>query len=166
MDVPDPDFHNFDRQRCETAFKEGQIWAAYDDDDGMPRHYAMIHKVSSVDPFKIKLCWLNSRTNDELNILSEKAFGDVWALYRNWSPEWNDEISNEVKHKYEIVEVDESDEDTGFTVTPLVKVAGFKTVFRRNLNPKEARVFPESEICRFSHQIPSHFLAVVDLRMY
>ncbi|GJR79073.1 DnaJ domain-containing protein [Tanacetum coccineum] len=196
MDVPDPDFHNFDRQRCETAFKEGQIWAAYDDDDGMPRHYAMIHKVSSVDPFKIKLCWLNSRTNDELNILSEKAFGefklgkhenvtvpnifshkvnftksengcyeiyprkgDVWALYRNWSPEWNDEISNEVKHNYEIVEVDESDEDTGFTVTPFVKVAGFKTVFRRNLNPKEARVFPESEICRFSHQIPSHFLA-------
>ncbi|GJT93858.1 DnaJ domain-containing protein [Tanacetum coccineum] len=195
MDVPDPDFHNFDRQRCETAFKEGQIWAAYDDDDGMPRHYAMIHKVSSVDPFKIKVCWLNSRTNDELDIFSEKAFGefklskhenvtvpnifshkvnftksengcydiyprkgDVWALYRNWSPEWNDETSNEVKHKYEIVEVDESNEDTGFTVTPLVKVAGFKTVFRRNLNPKEARVFPESEICRFSHQIPSHFL--------
>lgn len=195
MDVPDPDFHNFDRQRCETAFKEGQIWAAYDDDDGMPRHYAMIHKVSSVDPFKIKVCWLTSRTNDELDLFSEKAFGEfkigkhenvtvpnifshkvnftksengcyeiyprkyeVWALYRDWSPEWNDETSNEVKHKYEIVEVDESDEDTGFTVTPLVKVAGFKTVFRRHLNPKEARVFPESEICRFSHQIPSHFL--------
>ncbi|GKA11752.1 DnaJ domain-containing protein [Tanacetum coccineum] len=81
-----------------------------------------------------------------------------WSSGTVWSPEWNDETSNEVKHKYEIVEVDESDEDTGFTVTPLVKVAGFKTVFRRNLNPKEARVFPESEICRFSHQIPSHFL--------
>nr|XP_043614010.1 uncharacterized protein LOC122585959 [Erigeron canadensis] len=197
VDVQDPDFHNFDRERCEACFKEGQVWAAYDDDDGMPRHYALIRKVSSVDPFKIKVCWLNSRTDNELDPFSgfSTAFGefrtgkheivsvpnyfshkinftrlengilqvypwkgDVWALYRMWSPEWNEETPNEVKHKYEIVEIDEYDEDVGFTVTQLVKVAGFKTVFHRQINPKLSRIIPESEICRFSHQIPSHLL--------
>ncbi|KAI3733335.1 hypothetical protein L6452_12778 [Arctium lappa] len=198
INVQDPDFHNFDRDRCERCFGEGQVWAAYDDDDGMPRHYAMIRKVISVDPFKLKVCWLNSRTNSELDVFSgfSKAFGefrtgkheilsvsnyfshkvhfsklengtiqvyprkgDVWALYRYWSAEWNEETPNEVKHKYEIVEVDELDEEAGgFTVTQLVKVAGFKTVFHRHLNPKEARTIPEGEIFRFSHQIPSYLL--------
>ncbi|KAI3696433.1 hypothetical protein L1987_79448 [Smallanthus sonchifolius] len=199
IDVPDPDFHNFDRERCETCFKEGQVWAAYDDDDGMPRHYAMIQEVNSVDPFKIKVRWLNFQTNNELDLIfgfskpfgfgefrtgkhekvsvpncfshkvnftkTENGFlqiyprkGDVWALYRNWSPEWNDETPNEVKHKYEIVDVDEYDEESGYTVTQLVKVAGFKTVFHRQINPKESRVIPESEIFRFSHQIPSYLL--------
>lgn len=197
INVPDPDFHNFDRGRCEACFKEGQVWAAYDDDDGMPRNYALIRKVNSVDPFKIKVCWLNSRTNNELDLFFgfSKAFGefktgkhdtisvpnyfshkvsytklengilqvyprkgDVWALYRYWSPEWNEETTSEVKHKYEIVEVDAYDEEAGFTVTQLVKVAGFKTVFHRQINPKEVRVIPESEIFRFSHQIPCYLL--------
>ncbi|KAK9060171.1 hypothetical protein SSX86_020875 [Deinandra increscens subsp. villosa] len=198
INVPDPDFHNFDRQRCETCFREGQVWAAYDDDDGMPRHYAMIQTVNSVDPFKIKVRWLNFQTNELDSIFGfSKPFGfgefrtgkhetisvcnyfshkvnftktengllqiyprkgDVWALYRNWSPEWNEDTPNEVKHKYEIVDVDEYDEETGFTVTQLVKVAGFKTVFHRQINPKELRVIPESEIFRFSHQISSHLL--------
>lgn len=198
INVEDPDFHNFDRDRCERCFGEGQVWAAYDDDDGMPRHYALIRRVISVDPFKIKVCWLNSRTNSELDVFSgfSKAFGEfrtgkhevlfvsnyfshkvhfsklengtiqvyprngeVWALYRYWSAEWNEETPNEVKHKYEIVEVDELDEEAGgFTVTQLVKVAGFKTVFHRHLNPKEARTIPEGEIFRFSHQIPSYLL--------
>ncbi|KAM0020165.1 putative DnaJ domain, Chaperone J-domain superfamily [Helianthus debilis subsp. tardiflorus] len=198
IDVPEPDFHNFDRERCETCFEEGQVWAAYDDDDGMPRHYAMIQKVNSVDPFKIKVRWLNFQTNEldsicgftkpfgfgefrtgkhetvsVTNYFSHKVNftqaengllqiyprkGDVWALYRNWCPEWNGETPNEVKHKYEIVDVDEYDEESGFTVTQLVKVAGFKTVFHRQINPKELRVIPESEIFRFSHQIPSHLL--------
>ncbi|XP_076885635.1 uncharacterized protein LOC143535198 [Bidens hawaiensis] len=198
LDVLDPDFHNFDRERCETCFKEGEVWAAYDD-DGMPRHYAIIEKVSSVDPFKIKVRWLNFQTNNELDSIfgfskplgfgefktgkhetvmatnyfshkvkftkTENRFlqiyprkGEVWALYRNWSPEWNDETPNEVKHIYEIVEVDEYDEESGFMVTQLVKVAGFKTVFHRQINVNEVRVIPESEIFRFSHQIPSHFL--------
>ncbi|KAD2393707.1 hypothetical protein R6Q59_011995 [Mikania micrantha] len=199
INVLDPDFHNFDRERCETCFKEGQVWAAYDDDDGMPRHYAMIQQVNSVEPFKMKVRWLNFQTNDEMDLIfgfskplgfgefrtgkhetvvatncfshkvnftkTENGFlqiyprkGEVWALYRNWSPEWNEETPNEVKHKYDIVDVDEYDEESGFMVTPLVKVAGFKTVFHRQINPKESRVIPESEIFRFSHQIPAHLL--------
>lgn len=195
IDVPDPDFHNFDRERSEGYFREGEIWAAYDDDDGMPRNYAFIHKVKSVDPFKIQVCWLSSRTNNERDLFSLKTCGEfrlgkhenvsapnyfshkvnlkklenggfevypqkgeVWALYRNWTPEWNEETPAEWKHKYEIVEVDECDDEEGIRVTQLVKVAGFKAVFHRQINVKEVRVIPESEISRFSHQIPSCFL--------
>ena len=39
-----------------------------------------------------------------------------------------------------------------------MKVACFKTVFHRQINVKDRRVIPESEITRFSHQIPSYFL--------
>lgn len=84
--------------------------------------------------------------------------GEVWALYREWNEEKNRNEFN-FKHKYEIVQVDECDEEEeGFKVTQLVKVAGFKTVFHRQINVKDRRVIPESEITRFSHQIPSYFL--------
>lgn len=199
IDVQDPDFHNFDRERSEGRFREGEIWAVYDDDDGMPRNYAFIHKVKSIDPFKIKVCWLlNSTTNNNesmdvfplkrafgefrigkhqslcfANYFSHKVNfkkmengsfevyprkGEVWALYREWNEEKNRNEFN-FKHKYEIVQVDECDEEEeGFKVTQLVKVAGFKTVFHRQINVKDRRVIPESEITRFSHQIPSYFL--------
>ena len=62
-DVPDPDFHDFDIQRSEKCFKEGQLWAAYDDRDGMPRNYAIVNKVISLNPFKMKVCWLSSKPN-------------------------------------------------------------------------------------------------------
>ncbi|XP_027189945.1 uncharacterized protein [Cicer arietinum] len=44
ISVPDPDFHNFDMDRAENSFEADQVWAAYDEDDGMPRYYARIHK--------------------------------------------------------------------------------------------------------------------------
>nr|XP_043624572.1 uncharacterized protein LOC122596115 [Erigeron canadensis] len=183
MDVPDSDFHNFDHDRSEMCFEEGQVWAAYDDPDGMPRSYAMIRKVISVDPFKMKVCWLDPKPgkkeafgefkagNIEIvsapNYFSHKAnftkqesgnvlifpkIGDVCALYRN------DQTLGLVKDKYEIVEVDQYNEVTGITVTPLVKVAGFKTVFHRHLDPKETRVFLKKEMSQFSYQIPSYLL--------
>lgn len=190
-DVPDPDFHDFDLDRTEKSFEQGQVWAAYDDHDEMPRSYAVIRKVISVDPFKMKVCWLNPIHSNKLgrsprlleaygefkvgkhetvsapNYFSHKANfikqengnirvfprkGDVCALYRN------DQTSSLEKQQYEIVEVDEYDEEIGTTVTPLVKVAGFKTVFHRHLDPKETRVVLEKERSRFSHQIPLYLL--------
>lgn len=62
-DVPDPDFHDFDIERSEKCFKEGQLWATYDDRDGMPRNYAIVYKVISLNPFKMKVCWLSSKPN-------------------------------------------------------------------------------------------------------
>ncbi|XVE92110.1 hypothetical protein REPUB_Repub01dG0068900 [Reevesia pubescens] len=202
INVPDPDFHDFDKDRTERSFEDNQIWAAYDDDDGMPRYYAMIHNVISLNPFKMRISWLNSKTNSELgplnwvgsgfsktcgefrvgrheinnslNSFSHKVRwtkgmrgairiyprkGDVWAIYRNWSPDWNELTANEVIHKYDMVEVlDDYNEDLGITVTPLVKVAGFKTVFHRHLDHREIRRIPREEMFCFSHHVPSYML--------
>ncbi|XP_057972517.1 uncharacterized protein LOC131160677 [Malania oleifera] len=202
MNVPDPDFHDFDKDRTEKSFSGNQVWAAYDDDDGMPRYYAMIHGVVSRKPFKMRISWLNSKSNNELapinwigsgfpktsgdfrigkheinNSLNSFSHmvkwakgargviqiypskGDVWALYRNWSPDWNELTPDEVIHKYDMVEVlEDYTEELGVTVTPLVKVAGFRTVFHRHLDPKQVKTIPKEELFRFSHQVPSYFL--------
>lgn len=202
INVPDPDFHDFDKDRTDRCFGDNQVWAAYDDDDGMPRYYATIHNVISVNPFKMRISWLNSKTNSELGPLNWVGSGfsktcgdfrvgksefnnslnsfshkvkwtkgtrgairifprksDVWALYRNWSPDWNELTADDVIHKYDMVEVlEDYDEELGVTVTPLVKVAGFKTVFHRHLDPREVRRIPRDEMFRFSHQVPSYLL--------
>ncbi|XP_031272771.1 uncharacterized protein LOC116131251 [Pistacia vera] len=202
INVPDPDFHDFDKDRTERSFGDNQVWAAYDGDDGMPRYYAMIHSVISMNPFRMRISWLNSRTNSELGPLNWVASGfsktcgdfrvgryeisnslnsfshkvkwskgprgairifprkgDVWALYRNWSPDWNELTADEVIHKYDMVEVlEDYDEELGVTVTPLVKVAGFKTVFHQHLDPREVRRIPREEMFRFSHHVPSYLL--------
>ncbi|KAM7264253.1 hypothetical protein ACFE04_001936 [Oxalis oulophora] len=201
--VPDPDFHDFDRDRIEHCFGENQVWAAYDDDDGMPRYYAMIHNMISLEPFKMRISWLNSKTNTEfgplnwvssgftktcgdfrvgkheiytsLNSFSHKVSrwekgmrgliqiypkkGDVWALYRNWSAEWNELTADEVLHKYDMVEVlEDYSEDLGVRVVPLIKVAGFKTIFHRHLDSEQVRTIPREEMFRFSHHVPSYLL--------
>ncbi|KAJ4960605.1 hypothetical protein NE237_020515 [Protea cynaroides] len=200
--VPDPDFHDFDKDRSERSFGDNQVWAAYDDDDGMPRYYAMIHKVISLNPFKMRISWLNSKSNselgqlnwvgsgfsktcgdfrvgrhevnDSLNSFSHKVKwtkgirgairifpkkGEVWALYRNWSPDWDELIPDEIIHKYDMVEVlDDYDEEQGVTITPLVKVAGFKTIFHRHLDQREVKRIAREEMFRFSHQVPSYML--------
>ncbi|XVF49603.1 hypothetical protein PTKIN_Ptkin04bG0026400 [Pterospermum kingtungense] len=202
MDVPDPDFHDFDQDRSEKSFGGNQVWAAYDDDDGMPRFYAMIHSVISLKPFKMRMSWLNSKSNLELaplnwigsgfyktsgdfwigkyevnrslNSFSHRVKwskgrkgaiqiypkkGDVWALYRNWSSDWNELTDDEVIHKYDMVEVlDDYNEQKGVSVAPLVKVPGFKTVFRKNSSPSKTWVILREELFRLSHQVPSHLL--------
>ncbi|KAE9616248.1 hypothetical protein Lal_00017419 [Lupinus albus] len=198
MNVPDPDFHNFDMHRAEDSFEENQVWAAYDV-DGMPRYYARIHKVISIKPFRMWISWLNSRSNVELgpidwigsgfdktcgnfrtgrhemteslNSFSHKVRwtkgnrgvvcifpgkGEVWALYRNWSPDWNENTPDDVIHKYDMVVVleDFNDED-GVLVSPLVKLDGFRTVFHKQ---DQVRKIPKVELFRFSHQVPNYLL--------
>uniref|UniRef100_A0A2P2LK42 J domain-containing protein n=1 Tax=Rhizophora mucronata TaxID=61149 RepID=A0A2P2LK42_RHIMU len=201
--VPDPDFHDFDEDRSEECFKPKQIWAIYDEDDGMPRLYCLIRQVLSVDPFKIHITYLNSKTDsefgsvnwidsgftkscghfrawnsdviDQVNIFShvlkgEKAgrggcvrifpkSGDIWAVYQNWSPDWNRLTPDDVRHQYEMVEVlEDYSEELGVCVTPLIKLAGFKTVYQRNPNKGAIRWIPRREMFRFSHQVPSSSL--------
>uniref|UniRef100_A0A5B7BXN5 J domain-containing protein n=1 Tax=Davidia involucrata TaxID=16924 RepID=A0A5B7BXN5_DAVIN len=208
MSVPDPDFHDFDKDRTEKSFGENQVWAAYDDDDGMPRYYALIHSVLSKRPFKMRISWLNSKSNSEfgpinwvgsgfsktsgdfrigkyevnntLNSFSHRVKwikgargaiqifprkGDVWALYRNWSSDWNELTPDEVIHKYDMVKVlEDYNEEQGVTVAPLVKVAGFKSVFHQHLDPREVRTIPREEMFRFSHQVPSYLLTGQEAR--
>ncbi|KAF7820624.1 meiotically up-regulated gene 184 protein [Senna tora] len=200
-DVPDPDFHDFGKDCTERSFGKNQIWAVYDDDDGMPRYYAMIHSVISLSPFKMRIRWLICNADrdrqpvkwaisgyskicgdfrmggyqifNSINPFSHKVRwrkdttlgaiciypmkGDVWALFRNGSPDWNELTVDKVIHKYDIVEVlEDFSEKHGVIVIPLVKVAGFKTLFHRHLDPREIRVIPREEMFRFSHQIPSY----------
>ncbi|KAJ1386196.1 hypothetical protein SESBI_41001 [Sesbania bispinosa] len=202
MSVPDPDFHDFDGDRIENTFGENQVWAVYDDDDGMPRYYALIHDVISKSPFKMRISWLNSKTNDELAPIKWVSYGfpktagdfhigkrvtystlnsfshrvkwtkgsrgavhiypkegEVWALYRNWSLDWNEFTEDEIIHKYDMVEVlEDYNEELGVNVAPLVKVAGFKAVFCQNADPRKIRNIPKAEMFRFSHQVPSYLL--------
>lgn len=203
ISVPDSDFHDFDKDRTEKCFGENQVWAAYDDDDGMPRYYALIHEVVSVKTFKVRISWLNSKTNTELgplnwvgsgftktcgefrigkkqineslNSFSHKVRwtkggdgvvlvfpkkGDVWALYRNWSPKWNELTEDKVIHEYDMVEVlEDYDKELGVRVSPLIKVAGYKTVFHRHWDKMQTKTVPKEEIFRFSHQVPSVLLS-------
>ncbi|KAK6286852.1 hypothetical protein POUND7_013031 [Theobroma cacao] len=201
--VPDPDFHDFDKDRSEECFKPKQIWALYDEDDGMPRLYCLIRQVVSVKPFKILISYLNSKTDnefgsvswvdsgftkscghfrawnpdfiDQVNIFShllrgQKAgrggcvrifpkSGDIWAVYRNWSPDWNRSTPDDVRHQYEMVEVlDDYSEELGVCVAPLIKLAGFKTVYQRSTNKDAIRWIQRREMFRFSHQVPSWLL--------
>lgn len=202
--VPDSDFHDFDMDRTEKSFGENQVWAAYDNDDGMPRFYAMIHRVISLNPFQMKISWLNSKSNHELGRLnwvgagftktsgdfrvgryeinnslnsfshevkwakgprgSIRIFpkkGEVWALYRNWTPNWNELTPDKLIHQYDMVEVmeDFNEEIGSVTVAPLVKISGFKTVFHRHKDPQAVKTFPKEELFRFSHQVPSYLLS-------
>ncbi|KAG0476765.1 hypothetical protein HPP92_013606 [Vanilla planifolia] len=208
INVPDPDFHDFDNDRTEKAFGSDQVWATYDDDDGMPRYYAFIQKVISSKPFKVRMSFLAAKSNAEfsslhwvgngftktcgdfrvgryvvintINIFShrvkwEKGFrgvikvfprkGDTWALYKDWSSSWDEHTPNDVVHQYEMVEaLEDYNEDEGISVIPLVKVAGFKTVFLRHMDPTRSKKIPKEEMFRFSHQVPSYLLTGEEAR--
>jgi curved DNA-binding protein CbpA len=201
--VPDSDFHDFDKDRTEKSFQTDQIWASYDDEDGMPRYYAYIQKLISLNPFKVKISYLASRTNSEFGPLSwvssgfiktcgdfwigkyetvdiinmfshqikfEKGprgvvqiyprKGDIWALYRNWSPDWNGDTPDDVLHVYDLVEVlDDYDKDHGISVIPLVKVTGLRTVFQHHQDRDAIKRIPKEEMFRFSHQVPFYSMS-------
>ncbi|KAH6557748.1 hypothetical protein KP509_1Z097000 [Ceratopteris richardii] len=57
--VPDPEFHDFDAARQEKDVEAGQIWACYDDVDGLPRFYFRVKEVLSRNPFKVQISWLD-----------------------------------------------------------------------------------------------------------
>ncbi|KAJ4773208.1 hypothetical protein LUZ62_057465 [Rhynchospora pubera] len=206
MDVPDPEFHDFDGDRVEKIFKPDQIWATYDDEDGMPRFYSFIQKVISVNPFKVRMAFLTYRTNSEfgdlnwishgfaktcgefrlgryetnntVNVFSHQVKwekgpkgvviifpqkGDIWALYRHWSPDWNENTPDETIYKYDMVEIlEDYNEEKGITVAPLVKVHGFKAVFRLDPDPANVKRVPREEMFRFSHQVPLYRLTPDD----
>ncbi|PPS18167.1 hypothetical protein GOBAR_AA02424 [Gossypium barbadense] len=74
VDVEDLDFYDFYKDRSERNFKNGQVWAIYDD-DGMPRHYGLIEEVFSVNPFEVKMSWLDSQNNGDDKLVSWEEMG-------------------------------------------------------------------------------------------
>ncbi|XP_024994873.1 uncharacterized protein LOC112528156 isoform X2 [Cynara cardunculus var. scolymus] len=75
MPVEDSDFYDFDKGRVERSFKKGQVWALYDDDDGMPRHYGLIDEVVSTHPFEVDMAWLDPQTNCDEGLISLERMG-------------------------------------------------------------------------------------------
>ncbi|KAI8566987.1 hypothetical protein RHMOL_Rhmol02G0086200 [Rhododendron molle] len=75
MAVEDSDFYNFDKDRMERSFKKGQVWAIYDDDDGMPRHYGLIDEVVSANPFEVWMSWLDLQTNGDEGLICWEKMG-------------------------------------------------------------------------------------------
>ncbi|CAN0855980.1 Protein HLJ1 [Linum grandiflorum] len=59
---PDPEFNDFNENRDVKLFKAGNIWAAYDDFNAMPRFYARINSVSA-SGLKLKITWLEADPN-------------------------------------------------------------------------------------------------------
>ncbi|KFK39868.1 hypothetical protein AALP_AA3G299100 [Arabis alpina] len=201
--VPDSDFHDFDKNRSEESFEPRQIWAIYDEDDGMPRLYCVVREVLSVQPFKIDIAYLSSKTDIEFGSMKWVQYGftkscghfrirnsdivehvnmfshllrgkktgrggcvrifpntgEIWAVYKNWSLNWNESTPDKVRHQYEMVEIlDEYTEQYGVCIVPLVKLEGYKTVYHRSTKEDCKKWIPRSEMLRFSHQVPSWFL--------
>uniref|UniRef100_M1C3B6 DNAJ heat shock N-terminal domain-containing protein n=1 Tax=Solanum tuberosum TaxID=4113 RepID=M1C3B6_SOLTU len=72
FECADPDFSDFDKDKEESCFKVGQVWAVYDTLDAMPRFYAIIRKILS-PAFKLRITWLepDPLNEDETKWLSE-----------------------------------------------------------------------------------------------
>ncbi|XP_004294830.1 PREDICTED: uncharacterized protein LOC101301565 [Fragaria vesca subsp. vesca] len=62
--VPLSDFSDFENIRTEECFKVGQLWAVYDNQNGMPRFYARIKKLHS-PVFKVHITWLEADPDDD-----------------------------------------------------------------------------------------------------
>ncbi|CAM0149889.1 unnamed protein product [Urochloa decumbens] len=57
VSCPDSDFYDFEKNRDADRFAVDQIWAIYDDPDGMPRYYARIKQIYSPN-FMLRFTWL------------------------------------------------------------------------------------------------------------
>lgn len=77
INVQDSEFYDFDKDRIEECFEENQIWAIYDDYDGMPRYYALINKIISLHPFKVQMSWLEGKDNGDENLIRWASTG-IW----------------------------------------------------------------------------------------
>ncbi|CAN4123254.1 unnamed protein product [Withania somnifera] len=72
FECADPDFSDFEKDREESCFKVGQVWAVYDTLDAMPRFYAVIRMILP-PAFKLRITWLepDPLNEDEIRWLSE-----------------------------------------------------------------------------------------------
>ncbi|XP_014518550.1 uncharacterized protein LOC106775846 [Vigna radiata var. radiata] len=68
---PDADFSDFERDKAEDCFAVNQLWAIFDNIDGMPRFYALVKKVYS--PFTLRITWLEADSDDQGEIDWHKA---------------------------------------------------------------------------------------------
>ncbi|WMV10239.1 hypothetical protein MTR67_003624 [Solanum verrucosum] len=162
FECADPDFSDFDKDKEESCFKVGQVWAVYDTLDAMPRFYAIIRKILS-PAFKLRITWfrlgnledvedhpifshlvcaINRNSYGAIKIFPQE--GETWAIFKDWGKK---------KFNYEFVEVLSDYADAiGVHVAYLVKAKGFTCLFHRAGDPF---LVPAKEMLRFSHRVPS-----------
>ncbi|KAE8726356.1 50S ribosomal protein L3-2 [Hibiscus syriacus] len=58
FEIPESEFYCFDADKTKEKFCNGQIWALYGDEDGLPKYYGEIKKIDSHPVFKIYVKWL------------------------------------------------------------------------------------------------------------
>ncbi|KAI5056952.1 hypothetical protein GOP47_0028770 [Adiantum capillus-veneris] len=93
--VPDADFHNFDEGREEKDVEVGQVWALYDDKDGMPKYYMKVKEVRSRTPFKVVIGWFELRKpSDELCELLDLGFSIACGEFRMSSSQIMDSVNS------------------------------------------------------------------------
>ncbi|XP_051129847.1 uncharacterized protein LOC127250553 [Andrographis paniculata] len=183
--VEDADFHDFDVDRHERSFKKGQVWAVYDESDGMPRHYAVIDQIESLNPFKVMLSWLEVNQNHPgesmsqscgsfkisnnvsiqfVNLFShivdcERAARQTYRIYPKKGSIWA--LYGELNRKYDIVVCLRSYSDMhGTSLAYLEKVEGFKAVFkRRSIGANAVVCLRKDDMRKFSHRIPAKKLS-------
>ncbi|EFH46705.1 hypothetical protein ARALYDRAFT_493634, partial [Arabidopsis lyrata subsp. lyrata] len=106
----------------------------------------------------------NTDIIDYVNIFShllkgKKTGSDIWDVYKNWSPNWNNSTLDEVRHQYEMVEIlDEYSEQFGVCIAPLVKVEGYKTVYCRRDTEESKKWIQGERCCGFRIQCHLGFL--------
>ncbi|KAG6522879.1 uncharacterized protein LOC122053272 [Zingiber officinale] len=69
---PDTEFFDFEKLKDVNEFAVDQIWAVYDNLDGMPRFYAQIHRINT-RCFKLWFTWLEHIPSNE----AETAWSDA-----------------------------------------------------------------------------------------
>ncbi|XP_019163102.1 PREDICTED: uncharacterized protein LOC109159457 [Ipomoea nil] len=69
---PDQEFHDFDKEKEEKCFAVDQLWACYDNLDGMPRYYAHITQVVSPG-FSLRFNWLEVDADKKIDIIWTEA---------------------------------------------------------------------------------------------
>lgn len=60
IEIPYPEFYNFDDDKSQGKFQVGQIWALYSDEDGLPKYYGQITNIDSSPIFRVRIAWLAS----------------------------------------------------------------------------------------------------------
>lgn len=80
--------------------------------------------------------------------------GEVWALYKGWSMQLSSDADRYQSYGYDIVQVLSSGSmDDGVTVSPLVRIAGFVSLFAKAKN-ESCFSISSCEVLRFSNSIP------------
>ncbi|RCV19849.1 hypothetical protein SETIT_4G009100v2 [Setaria italica] len=179
MAVVDSDFYNFDADRGERCFKRGQLWALYGDDDGMPRHYALVDGVLRGSRFRVQIRWLDggegkpcgrfkvgrAETLHSVNVFShlvacERVARELYRVYPRKASVWAfhaDKESNTGRGKYEIVVfLSGYSGQYGASFGYLEKVEGFRSIFtRRDVGTHAVHSLQEGDLGALSHQIPA-----------